>query len=104
MQRGQFKTIVPLAVPARQFEKNPQFTFFVWDVIVSAIIIDPSLITKEVTAFVDINDQYGLSYGQSVAYPEQGPQGSRQARIIMDVDQDRFWGMINDKTYWKSAQ
>ena len=100
---GQAK-ILRSTFPAQQFEKNPKFTFFVWDVIVSAIIIDPSLITKEVTAFVDINDQYGLSYGQSIAYPKQGPEGSRRARIILEVNQDRFWDMINDKTYWKSAQ
>lgn len=89
--------------PAQQFEKDPKFTFFIWDVIVSAIIIDPTLVIKEVTAFVDIDDQYGLSYGQSIAYPKQGPEGSRQARIIMDIDQTKLWNMINDKTYWKSA-
>ena len=100
---GQAK-ILRSTFPAQQFEKDPKFTFFIWDVIVSAIIIDPSLVTREVTAFVDINDQYGLSYGQSIAYPKQGPEGSRQARIIMDVDQDRLWNMINDKSYWKSAQ
>ena len=90
--------------PAQQFEKDPAFTFFIWDVIVSAILIDPSIITEEITAFVDINDQYGLSYGQSIAYPKQGPEGSRQARIILDVNQDKLWDMINDKTYWKSAR
>ena len=100
---GQAK-ILRSTFPAQQFEKDPKFTFFVWDVIVSAIIIDPSLVTKEVTAFVDINEQYGLSYGQSIAYPKEGPEGSRQARIIMDVNQDRLWDMISDKTYWKSAQ
>ena len=90
--------------PAQQFEKDPKFTFFIWDVIVSAIIIDPSLVTNEVTAFVDINDQVGLSYGQSIAYPKLGPEGSLQARIILDVNQDKLWDMINDKAYWKSAQ
>ncbi|MDL2313517.1 nucleoside hydrolase [Desulfovibrio sp. OttesenSCG-928-C14] len=100
---GQLK-ILRSTFPAQQFEKNPKFTFFIWDVIVSAIIIDPSIITEEVTAFVDINDQFGLSYGQSIAYPKHGPQGSLKARIIMDVNQDKLWNMINDKTYWKSAR
>lgn len=76
------------------FEQDPVFTHFIWDVIVSAIIIDPSLITNEITAFVDINDQVGLSYGQSLAYPVQGPAGSLQARIIMDVDEKKLWDMI----------
>jgi len=88
----------------QMFERNPEFTHFIWDVIVSAIIIDPSLVTGEVTAFVDVNDQLGLSYGQSIAYPKQGPEGSLQARIIMDVDIERLWDMINDKTYWHSAR
>jgi len=88
----------------QMFEKDPDFAHFLWDVIVVAFIIDPSVVTKEITAFVDVNDQYGLSYGQSIAYPEQGPEGSRQARIIMDVDQEKLWNMINDKTYWKSAR
>jgi inosine-uridine nucleoside N-ribohydrolase len=88
----------------KMFEEDPAFTFFIWDVIVSAIIIDPKIITGEVAAFVDINDQYGLSYGQSIAYPKQGPEGSRQARIIMDIDIEKLWDMINDKTYWHSAR
>jgi inosine-uridine nucleoside N-ribohydrolase len=100
---GQAK-ILRSTFPAQQFESDPKFTFFIWDVIVSAIIIDPSVITGEVTAFVDINDQLGLSYGQSIAYPKLGPEGSRQARIIMDVDIEKLWNMINDKTYWNSAR
>jgi inosine-uridine nucleoside N-ribohydrolase len=100
---GQVK-LLRSTFPAQQFEKDASFTFFIWDVIVSAIIIDPTLVTGEVTAFVDINDQFGLSYGQSIAYPKEGPEGSLQARIILDVDQDRLWNMINDKVYWQSAR
>ena len=87
----------------KMLESDPSFSHFIWDVIVSAIIIDPSIVTGEVTAFVDVNDQYGLSYGQSIAYPRLGPEGSREARIIMDVDIDKLWDMINDKTYWHSS-
>lgn len=96
--------ILRSAFAGRMFEQDPAFTTFVWDVIVSAVIIDPSLVTRQITAFVDINDQFGFSYGQSVAFPGQGPEGSRRVRIIMDVNQDRLWNMLNDVTYWKSAQ
>jgi inosine-uridine nucleoside N-ribohydrolase len=100
---GQVKILRP-TFAGQMFEKDPKFTHFLWDVLVSAIIIDPTLITEEVTAFVDVNDQYGLSYGQSIAYPKEGPAGSRQAKIVLSVNQDKLWDMINDKTYWKSAQ
>ena len=103
-QSGQAKMLQSTFV-GQMFEKDPQFTHFIWDVIVSAIIIDPTLVTGEITAHVDINDQYGLSYGQSIAYPVQrGPEGSQQAKIIMDVDIIKLWDMINDKIYWKSAK
>ncbi|MDR2160530.1 MAG: nucleoside hydrolase, partial [Desulfovibrio sp.] len=88
----------------QSFEKNPDFTFFVWDVLVSAIIIDPSIIIREENVFIDVNDQYGLSYGQSLAYREVAPAGAQRARIILDIDEQRFWDMLNDKTYWASAR
>ena len=102
-QSGQAKLLQNSFI-GQMFEKDPEFNFFVWDVIVSAILIDPSIVTSEITAFVDVNDDYGLSYGQSIAYPVQGPEGSLQARIIMEIDQDKFWNMLNDKVYWKSAR
>lgn len=84
----------------QNFEKNPNFKFFVWDVIVSAIIIDPQLITSSKTAYVDINTDYGLSYGQSLAYPVNKPVGTQQAKIILDIDHDKFWDLVNNKVYW----
>ena len=88
----------------QNFEKDPDFTFFIWDVIVAAIIIDPSLVTGEVTAFIDVNTDFGLSYGQSLAYPEEGPKGAQSARIIMEINEERFWDLLNNKNYWASAK
>ncbi|MDR2124759.1 MAG: nucleoside hydrolase [Desulfovibrio sp.] len=88
----------------QSFEKNPDFTFFVWDVLVSAVIIDPSIIIREENVFIDVNDQYGLSYGQSLAYRETAPAGAQRARVVLDIDEKRFWDILNDKTYWASAR
>ena len=78
----------------QSFTKDPKFTFFVWDVLVAAVIIDPTLITKSVEAYIDVNDQLGLSYGQSLSYPVQGPLGTQKARIVQNVDTKRFWDML----------
>lgn len=88
----------------KAFENDATFTHYVWDVLVAAVIIDPTLITREVTRFVDINDQWGLSYGQSLAYAEEAPAGAQKARIVLEVDAQRFWDMLNDPTYWRSAK
>ncbi len=86
------------------FNKDPKFSHFVWDVIVSAIIIEPEIITEEITQFVDVNDQFGLSYGQSMPFPINGPKGSKKARIILDINEERFWDMVNEKDYWKDIK
>lgn len=88
----------------KRFENNPKATRFVWDVIVSAIIIDPSIITEEREAYVDVNADFGISYGQSLAYTKTHPIGTQPARIIMTIDEQKLWDMLLDKTYWKSAQ
>ena len=88
----------------QNFAKDPNFTFFVWDVIVSAIIIDPTLVTESRTAFIDVNDQIGLSYGQSLAYPVLAPAGAQKGQIVISIDEARFWKMLVDKTYWTSAK
>lgn len=88
----------------KNFAQKKDHTRFIWDVLVAAVIIDPSLITKEVSQFIDVNDTWSLSYGQSLAYPEHGPEGSQKARIVLEVDQKRFEDMLNDPHYWKSSQ
>ncbi len=84
------------------FNKDKNFSHFVWDVLVSAILIEPSIVSKEVTYFVDVNDAFGLSYGQSLAYPKNGPLGAQKASIILEIDEKRFWDMVNDADFWKT--
>ncbi|MBQ4567064.1 MAG: nucleoside hydrolase [Desulfovibrio sp.] len=87
----------------QMFAKDPGFTHYVWDVLVAAAIIDPTLITREVRQRVDINDQTGLSYGQSLAYPKFAPKGCQEMRIVLDVDVERFWNMVADPAYWSQS-
>ena len=78
----------------RSFENDPMFTFFVRDELVFAVIIDPSLITESVDCFIDVNDQPGSSYGQSLSSPEEASFGAKKARVVTALDCDRFWDML----------
>lgn len=82
------------------YRKDRNYTHYVWDVICGAILIDPSLITEEITRHIDVNDQFGLSYGASLAFETSPPSGTQPARIIMTVDADKLWNMI--ETYCKT--
>lgn len=78
------------------YKENPKYVHYIWDVIAGAITIDPTLITEEVTRYVDVNAQFGSSYGQAIPFGENHPAGTQQARIILTVDSDRLWKMIEE--------
>jgi len=78
------------------YDQNENYFQYIWDVIVAAIIMEPTLITEEVTLPVDICTDYGHAYGQSMAYKEQAPIGCQNARIILAVDEERLWKLIYD--------
>ena len=86
------------------FEKNPDFTHYVWDVLIAAYIIDPTLATDVVENWIDVNDQPGPSYGQSLAYPVQPPMGAQKAKTVRALDADRFWNMLNEALSWKGEK
>ena len=74
--------------------KSGSAATFIWDILVAAAIVDPSIITEEVTLPVDVNDTYSLSYGQTLAYKGYGPESSRKARIILNVNNDKVHDML----------
>ncbi len=78
------------------FIDDPTYTHYIWDVIAACIMIDPTLIQDEVTRYVDVNSQFGFSYGQAVAFDKNQPIGTQQARIILKVDGERLWKMVED--------
>ena len=76
------------------FQQDPGFSSYVWDVLAAAVVIDPQVITREETLPVDVNDQVGPGYGDTMAYRGFGPEGTQKARIVFAVDQDRLWPMV----------
>ena len=88
------KKMLDTNVLVKLYGDNADYTHYIWDVIVAAIIMDETLITEEVTLPVDVCADYGLSYGQSLAYIRQGPLGTQPARIVKNVDKERLWKLI----------
>ena len=76
------------------FEKNPGYTRLVWDTIAASVVIDPSLIVEEETRWVDVNSDFNLDYGRSLGYRKHGPVGTQKARILMEIDEKRFWNLM----------
>ena len=77
-----------------RFDLDQGYTRLVWDTIAAAVVIDPTLIVKEETRWVDVNSDYNLDYGRSLSYKTQGPAGTHKARILMEIDEKRFWNLM----------
>lgn len=78
------------------FEEQPDTVWHIWDVVVAALCVEPSILKREMICHVDINTQRGLSYGQSLAFRHNPPNGSRPIRIVMEVNEQRLWQLIEE--------
>ena len=79
---------------AGNFKADPNYHTYVWDVLCAAFVIDPSIIVKEETLPVDVNDVFGPTYGETLAYRGNGPIGSQKARIVFEVKEDKVWEQV----------
>jgi inosine-uridine nucleoside N-ribohydrolase len=82
----------------RRFEAEPDRTWFMYDQIAMASLIDPTLVTSE-RLYVDVNIDHGISYGASVGgrgiWP--GAEGAQQMNVQHDLDWPRFIEMFVDR-------
>ncbi len=63
-----------------------------WDELASQILVDPSLVTSEVVANMDVELEHGFTYGQAHVWPDDVTphQGERKVHIVTSVDEKRF--------------
>lgn len=85
------------ALQGPTFAKDPGYTTPVWDSIAAAVLLDPSLVTRQQVSYVDVDDVDGPDYGRAIAYdldeysPPNNPVGTQRATIVQSIDIPRFW-------------
>lgn len=82
------------ALQGPTFRKNPHYSTYIYDTIASAIILDPSLIKKVTTEYVDVDTDFGLDYGRTLGYPgSAGPAGAKRVHVVTAIDIPRFFNL-----------
>ncbi|HAJ77180.1 MAG TPA: hypothetical protein DCM64_12095 [Gammaproteobacteria bacterium] len=81
-----------------RFEQQPDRTWFMYDQIAVASLIDPSLVTTE-SLYVDVNIDHGISYGASVGGRDTWPgaEGASKMNVQYDLDWLRFIEMFIER-------
>jgi inosine-uridine nucleoside N-ribohydrolase len=82
----------------KRFEQEPDRSWFMYDQIAVASLIDPSLVTTE-HLYVDVNIDHGISYGVSVGGREiwPGAEGASKMNVQHDLDWPRFIEMFIER-------
>ena len=82
-----------------EFAKDPAHSTFIWDAITSAIFLDPGMVRRAEERYVDVDAAEGPDYGRALGYGQgdfgkpRNPAGTVRARIVFDLDRDRFWDL-----------
>lgn len=86
------------ATLGRRFEEEPDRTWFMYDQIAVASIIDPDLVKVE-EMYVDVDINHGISYGVSVGGRKKWPgaEGVRLMNVQYDLDWPRFMNLFIDR-------
>jgi len=71
---------------------------YLWDELTSAAWLDPSLITKKETRYMDVNLDRGPGYGDTLTWSDRDkPKRNVQpVEIQVDLDTDKFYKMFVD--------
>ncbi len=64
-----------------------------WDEMAAAVAVDRGLITKQVEAYMDVDIDHGMLYGQAHVWPAQTVphQGAQKVIVVQAVDLARFY-------------
>ncbi len=80
---------------AKYVEKLP-----LWDELAAAVIVDPTIMTKTVDGYMDIDIEHGINYGLAHVWPEayRPHAGERKVTIVTDVDSKKFTDLFVKST------
>ncbi|HET7441753.1 MAG TPA: nucleoside hydrolase [Terriglobales bacterium] len=78
---------------ARLYQYN-----YLWDELAAAAWLDPSLITKTETRFMDVNLDHGANYGNTLTWTDRDkPEAElRPVEIQVDLNAEKFYQMLVD--------
>mgnify|MGYP003327075526 FL=1 len=82
----------------KRFEQSPEGSWYMYDQIAVASLIDPSLVTTK-PLYVDVNIDHGISYGVSVGGENiwPGAEGAEAMRVQYGLDWTRFIEMFIER-------
>ncbi len=100
MTHGLMDRIAAVRTPVTSYLKRYAAPLPLWDEMAAAVAVDPSLVTRSVDAYMDVDLTDGVDYGHahvwSAALAPKG-MGLRPVTLVQDIDTRRFVdGFVQD--------
>ncbi len=96
LTRAMIKRIAKASTPAAQYVARWADEEYMWDELAAAAWLEPSLITRAESLYLDVDINHGAGYGDTLSWRrgENPGLGERLARVHLDADTERFYEMF----------
>ena len=103
MDRALMDRIAAVKTPLTAYLSKYLNPLPLWDEMAAAIAVDPSLVTKSIDAYMDVDVSGGVDYGRAHIWPDAlAPKdaGVRLVTIVQDIDRARFTDAFVKAAQW----
>ena len=88
-----YQAIMDDSAAAAVFSEDANAKWWVWDLLVAAYLIDPTIVTHSVNTYVRTETEFGPEYGRTIPSADN-PGGLQKVEIVLGVDVSRFWEVV----------
>ena len=103
MTHGLMDRIAAVRTPVTSYLKRYMAPLPLWDEMAAAVAVDPSLVTRSVDAYMDVDLTDGMNYGRAHVWSAAlvpKAMGLRPVTIVQDIDTRRFVdGFVQDAQF-----
>jgi inosine-uridine nucleoside N-ribohydrolase len=79
------------------FQQHPEATTYLWDSLAAAYLVDPGIVTKSETQYLDVLASWGRFYGSTVPLDRRVAPEATPVRVMLQLDFNRMWSLFRDK-------
>ena len=75
----------------KRFAKDPAASTYIWDCLAAGYLLDPAFVTKQETAYLDVDTVFGKNYGAVVPLDRAIAPDATAVEVMLDLDFAKFF-------------
>jgi inosine-uridine nucleoside N-ribohydrolase len=75
------------------FAKNPSAVTYAWDCLAAAFLLDPKIVTRRETLYLDVDAAFGKNYGAVIPLDRTLAPDATPVEVMLTLDAPRFFAL-----------